>query len=272
MKNFKLNTLFIYLFILIMSSTGFSLDYPETNIFRRSKNSSAQDNFCPRLEGTYPKNCCPYNQKEPISCFYYEPTSVIIGKNSAATSCVGGVDTTVACCQKSSRTCIKNLKEKKFIQRSIRRDYNNDKKCGFEPCPFPEYWKKDTGLGNVISRENKANELCAPIAAAEDECSTKNIPSCSELSSCPVAVTEPAPSQTPGPNTNNTTTPSPSPTPGPATGTPGGGGETGPVPPTPVPVQPSTPEPSVPVPPPEPSPVPEPAPAPPPEAVPTPGG
>ena len=99
--------------------------FPDTTDYRRDIKNPAKDSFCPRLEGNYPAQCCPYQQDNPEQCYYYNRTSVVIGTLSTATKCVNNVDTQVTCCNKVSVPCVKDLVQKQFIPRLIKRNYQS---------------------------------------------------------------------------------------------------------------------------------------------------
>ena len=161
--------------------------FPDQNLFRRNKNNPAVDSFCPRLEGQYPNACCPYQQNGPIKCYYYDQKQIDIGTVSSATSCVSGSNQTVTCCDVASVTCNENISNKDFIQRLIKRKESSSAqlKCGFEACPYPEYWKTTTGLGKSVSRQDPSNQKCT-VVQSQDQCaSNSNMPRCSQFSACP---------------------------------------------------------------------------------------
>lgn len=257
----------ISLLILFSASLAFTAaDFPENNKYRRDVVNPEKDSFCPRLEGVYPDHCCPYKQKAPIKCYYYNNDRVRVGTNSTGLNCVGGVGGTVvqtACCNVDSVPCITDVTEKTFIQRLIKRDLDGKNRCNFEACPLPKYWKGENIQGTQISRTKPTTALCSTVAATSQCSVSTTLPNCNNLNpTCPL----PAPEPTPGP-----VSPTPTPTPTYPTPTPG------PTYPNPTPSYPD-PAPSTPTPSPSPSTptpsptTPTPTPAPPPDAGDTGGG
>jgi len=243
-----MRTLSVIVFLLF-SSVGFAYqDFPEDSVFRRNVIDPEKDSFCPRLEGVYPDHCCPYQQKGPVKCYYYNNDIARVGTNSSGGNCVGGVGGTVvqtACCNVDSVPCITDLTEKNFIQRLVKRDFQGKKRCNFEACPLPQYWKNDNIQGKVISRTKPTKDFCSVVEATSQCTPSATLPRCSSLNpTCP----QPAPAPTPNPPSPN---PSPLPNPGPAPA------------PSPGPAPAPAPAPS-PSPAPAPAPAPAPTPAPPP--------
>lgn len=274
----KLRFLLLILFPLTVLA-GFP-EFSENNAFRRNRTNPEKDSFCPRLEGSYPDSCCPYRQKGPIQCFYYNRTQVNVGKISSGITCENGADVSIPCCSISAVACNDDITQKNFIQRLIKRDGNDvngtNLKCGFEPCPHPEYWKNDTIRGRTITRQDPSGQKCSVIFTQQDQCiNNTNLPRCHQLSACPPPPPPPAPepppppAPEPTPQPTPTPTPTPAPTPGPSPG-PAPGPEPGPAPgPEPGPAPGPSPSPA-PAPEPAPSPVPEPTPTPAPEPTPMP--
>lgn len=220
--------------------------FPNDDKYRRNLLFPAQDSYCPRLEGNYPANCCPYKEKQGIQCYYFNTTSVSVGSYGSGTGCVNGADTQVTCCNRTAVTCIEDLSDKRFIPRLIKRNYQAADVCKFEACPFPKYWKNDNIKGKEISDVRPQTVLCTAALQA-DQCASTGLPECSALSTCPVPQPAPNPSPTPTPSPGPAPGPAPGPSPGPAPGpepAPNPGPSPAPTPtPTPTPTPPPAPVP-----------------------------
>ena len=210
-------------------SQAMAADFPDCpqNVTPRSR----MDFFCPKLEGSYFPSCCPLVSKSaPISCFYYTESSVATQTLSSATSCEGGVNVTVQCCNFGRKPCNANVKEAPYIQRLFK---GNGDQCCYDDCPSASYWSSTRGNTYGVTTQHKRYGRTRPedcSAVAEDSPNTCGsvTTNCASLAACPVIPT-------PGPVTPTPTpTPEPSPTPTP-------------VPPTPPPTPPSPP-PTVPIP------------------------
>lgn len=220
MKLLLILTIFFSTFV-----TWAQIDFPDNQTYRRNIVNPEKDSFCPRLEGSYPEHCCPYKQKGPRACYYFNTDSVGVGSNGTATSCVNGVNETVECCNRGTRSCIRDIVVKQFIQRQIKRPYpssaSTTKRCGFEACPFPQYWKNDNLSGKAVSHDDPSGRLCS-VVVLEDQCATSGLPNCGSLSACPIPQPDPTPNPDPGPGPGPLPpgpgpdpTPSPGPTPEP---------------------------------------------------------
>ena len=220
------------------------IDFPDQTTYRRNITNPEKDSFCPRLEGSYPDHCCPYKEKGPRACYYFNTDAVTVGTSSSGTDCVNGENVTVSCCNRGSRSCVRDVVLKQFIQRQIKRPFPNansaTKRCGFEACPHPQYWKNDNLSGKAVSHNDPSGSLCSIVIQA-DECASSGLPNCGSLSACPIP--------------NPPTPPGPGPGPGPGPLPPGPGPDPMPDPgPTPTPTP--TPDPPPPPPPPPPDPPP----------------
>ncbi len=238
-----LNTGSMLILLFSISSFGY-VNFPDSDTFRRNVINPEKDSFCPRLEGVYPAHCCPYKQNSPIQCFYYNTTAVTIGTTSSGVDCINGVSVQVTCCQRASIACISDLSQKTFIQRLVKRAYQDSNKCAFEACPYPAYWKNDNLQGRSVSKTKPTTATC-DVVAQQDQCSGSSVPDCGNISACPAPIipgpSEPAPSN---PAPSNPTPSEPGPVvPGPSEPTP-----SEPAPSTPTPTEPSPVEPSIPAP------------------------
>lgn len=244
--------LFIFLSIFFSSALVWGqFEFPDSTNYRRNINNPEKDSFCPRLEGSYPEHCCPYKEKGPRPCYYFHTDTVSIGMQGSKTSCVNGEDATVSCCNRSPRSCVRDLVIKPFIQRQIKRPFptnSSPKKCGFEACPNAPYWKNDNLGSRAVSHQNPSASLCN-VVIQEDQCASTDLPNCSSLEPCPLPQPDPQPPQPPQPQPPQPQPPQPQPP--------------EPQPPQPQPPQPQPPQPQPPQPqPPQPQP-PQPQPPPP---------
>jgi hypothetical protein len=210
--------MFFLILIISFSTSWAQIDFPDNQTYRRNILNPEKDSFCPRLEGSYPEHCCPYKQKGPRPCYYFNTDSVGVGTNGQGVSCVNGVDQTVPCCNRGTRSCIRDIVVKQFIQRQIKRPYPNStsstKRCGFEACPFPQYWKNDNLSGKAVSHEDPSGRLCS-VVVLEDQCTNTDLPNCGSLSRCPVPLPDPGPQPDPNPGPGPGPGPGPMPDPGP---------------------------------------------------------
>lgn len=213
-------------FILFFSFTVFL-----SSIYARSYNActganvrrTELDNFCPRLEGQHPADCCPPLFKgTEKSCEYYvvkkegQPYYV----TGSATVCSNGENVQVECCFVAKQDCYEDLLEIKFSQRLIYRE----KSCCVEDCPDVTYWqvpppspgaKYYSQIQKLTANHVRSlgHQQCTPGIAGT--CRSGAL--CSAVESpCPVPIPEPTPSPTPTPNPNPNPTPTPTPSPGPS--------------------------------------------------------
>ena len=238
------NTGFILILLFSLNSLSY-FNFPDADTFRRNIKNSEKDSFCPRLEGSYPAHCCPYKQNAPIQCFYFNTTTVDVGSRSSGVDCVNGINVQITCCQRSAIACISDLSQKSFIQRLVKRAYQDSNKCAFEACPYPAYWKNDNLRGKSVSNAKPTTATCDVVAQA-DQCSGGSLLDCGNISACPAPVipapSEPAPSE-PAPSNPAPSQPAP---PGPSEPAPSEPAPSNPAPSQPAPVEPSTPAPEQP--------------------------
>jgi len=216
--------MFSLLLLLGLSAAEANADFPECaeNTVARSRH----DFFCPKLEGAYLPSCCPSVVKSsPITCFYYVESSVATQTLGSGSSCQGGQNVSVPCCDYGSMPCNADIKEAPYIQRLIKGD---GKSCCYDDCPNASYWSSTRGPTYGVTVNHKKfgrtrPPTCAQVAASNNTCGSVTV-SCASLSACPV---DPGPGPGPGPD------PGPG-DPGPGPG-PGPGPDPGPGPgPTPV--------------------------------------
>ena len=101
-----------------------------------------KDNFCPRIEGQYPKGCCPPIKGPRKTCYYAEFRSrgQVALVNSSYRVCESGQTVSKPCCALSHRPCYANLSRRNFISFLTYRSDASPKGCCFAICPSASYW------------------------------------------------------------------------------------------------------------------------------------
>lgn len=215
----------LMIFQLAWSADTLSLGRCDQGTFR-----TRTSGFCPRLEGAYPKDCCPMIVKSPaLQCYYYTHSSRQDYQPGQRTVCVtdsNGIkhNETNPCCDSYNRSCKQDMRVVEFKQRLIRGKTGS---CCFENCPPADYWREQplfgpsplTSAHKLLGSSTPSLDCDAPV---ENTCG--GLPMCEGGNDpCPI-VYPPSPPNPPGPGPGNggggPNPPNPSPTPEPPTPTP----------------------------------------------------
>jgi hypothetical protein len=187
----------------LMASYSFALSYPRCQNYGKLAES---ENYCVRVEGTYPKNCCPPIQADTLTCYYAEllnngqPTMEL----SSYRTCDDGVNQeTVQCCRASTDPCYTRLTDKQFISfLNYRKDQSPSGACCFTICPDTSYWSDHPDVNQRIPvdldrlGQNRPPNICRPVTLNRCGSVTRE---CQRSVSCPRLPSPPGPPSPPNP-------------------------------------------------------------------------
>ena len=108
--------------------------YPVCSDF---SNLPEKNNFCPRIEGQHPGNCCPpLVRTPPKECHYARRRRQPVLVNGSYTVCESGRDVSNPCCKASSRDCYDQLEKRTFYSYLTKFESG----CCYAICPTASYW------------------------------------------------------------------------------------------------------------------------------------
>ena len=157
-------------------------------------------NFCPRIEGQYPKGCCPPLQETPITCFYVQESQRSFGVASTYETCVpvdpndpDGLRETIEepCCATRQVNCYRDLRERSFIPFLNYRSDESPPGCCYAICPYARYWtdhldptKRVPGNFLRLSRRPPNTAMCSGVPSPGAACTTTAV--CQSDAPCPL--------------------------------------------------------------------------------------
>ena len=157
-----------------------------------------KDNFCPRIEGQHPENCCPPIIGPRKTCWYakFKKAGQRALINGSYSTCVAGTTVRNDCCRESSKDCYEDPKSRVFLSFL---NYRSSR-CCFSLCPQSSYWSDhpiDPGVPPASYHfvgESRPPNLCQTEIV--DSCTHGTEANCPPSTPCP---SPPSPPRPPGP-------------------------------------------------------------------------